>query len=88
MLLIVAVGSNYALFFDRSREQPRAGVPLTLASLAVANLATVTAFGVLACSRVPVLENLGSTVAPGTLLALLFAALGEMPRGGYADRHA
>jgi len=88
MLLIVAVGSNYALFFDRSREQPQAGVPLMLASLAVANLATVTAFGVLACSSVPVLENLGSTVAPGTLLALLFAALGGMPRGGYADSHA
>jgi predicted exporter len=43
---------------------------------------------VLAASSVPVLENLGSTVAPGTLLALLFAALGAVPRGGYPDRHA
>jgi len=76
MLLIVAVGSNYALFFDRAALRPHAGsVPLTLASLLVANLATVTAFGVLACSRVPVLADLGCTVAPGALLALLFAAL-------------
>jgi predicted exporter len=76
MLLIVAVGSNYALFFDRNATKPEVGsVPLTLASLCVANLATVIAFGVLACSSVPVLADLGSTVAPGTLLALLFAAV-------------
>ncbi len=80
MLLIVAVGSNYALFFDRSSAQPRQGsVPLTLASLLVANTATVLTFGVLACSRVPVLADLGSTVAPGTLLALLFSALLARP---------
>jgi len=42
MLLIVAVGSNYALFFDRSSASARSGsVPLTLASLLVANIATV-----------------------------------------------
>jgi predicted exporter len=76
MLLIVAIGSNYALFFDRIREHPQhASLPLTLASLLVANLATVTAFGVLASSKVPVLADLGSTVAPGALLALLFSAL-------------
>jgi len=76
MLLIVAVGSNYALFFDRVASHPGEGsLPLTLASLIVANLATVTAFGVLAFSSVPVLADLGSTVAPGTLLALVFAAM-------------
>jgi predicted exporter len=76
MLLIVAIGSNYALFFDRNRQNPQhASVPLTLASLMIANLATVTAFGVLASSKVPVLADLGSTVAPGALLALLFSAL-------------
>ena len=80
MLLIVAVGSNYALFFDRSSARPRSGsVPLTLASLLVANIATVLTFGVLACSRLPVLADLGSTVAPGTLLALLFSALLARP---------
>jgi predicted exporter len=76
MLLIVAVGSNYALFFDRASTQTTSGsFPLTLASLVTANLATVIAFGVLGCSSVRVLADLGSTVAPGTLLALLFAAM-------------
>ena len=76
LLLIVAVGSNYALFFDRNAVSPHQGsVPLTLVSLLVANLATVLAFGVLAFSRVPVLSDLGSTVAPGAALALLFSAM-------------
>ncbi|MEP7311857.1 MAG: MMPL family transporter [Pseudomonadota bacterium] len=76
LLLIVAVGSNYALFFDRRALDVHSGAePLTLASLVVANATTVMAFGVLALSSVPVLSALGSTVAPGALLALLFAAV-------------
>jgi predicted exporter len=79
MLLIVAVGSNYALFFDHLalhgplRDARRDGG--ILASLLVANAATVIGFGVLAFSKVPVLSALGETVAPGAFLALLFAAL-------------
>jgi predicted exporter len=81
MLLIVAVGSNYALFFDRSQADQHAGTaPLTLASLLIANAATVVGFGVLAFSQVPVLAALGSTVAPGAFLALVFsAALSRAP---------
>ena len=76
MLLIVAVGSNYALFFDAEGvAHERATQSLTLASLALANLATVIGFGMLSFSQVPVLEALGETVAPGAFLALLFAAL-------------
>ena len=74
MLLIVAVGSNYALFFDKRARAGAAG-GLTLASLLVANCATVIGFGVLALSSVPVLHDLGSTVAPGAFLALIYAAL-------------
>jgi len=81
MLLIVAVGSNYALFFDRTRADQHAGTaPLTLASLLIANATTVVGFGVLAFSQVPVLAALGSTVAPGAFLALAFsAALSRAP---------
>ncbi|HEY5019657.1 MAG TPA: MMPL family transporter [Steroidobacteraceae bacterium] len=76
LLLIVAVGSNYALFFDRrASERGNAQLPLTLASLLIANTSTVIGFGVLAFSSVPVLSALGTTVAPGTLLALWFSAL-------------
>ncbi|MFL6604037.1 MAG: MMPL family transporter [Steroidobacteraceae bacterium] len=76
MLLIVAVGSNYALFFDRRSSAREAGsAPLTLASLVIANAATVVGFGVLGFSSVPILAALGTTVAPGAFLALVFAAL-------------
>ncbi len=76
MLLIVAVGSNYALFFDRqaSVHEP-GGESLTLASLVIANASTVIAFGLLSFSQIPVLVALGATVAPGAFLALLFAAV-------------
>jgi len=77
MLLIVAVGSNYALFFDRQANAAEGGnQALTLASLVIANASTVIAFGLLSFSQVPVLVALGTTVAPGTFLALLFAAIG------------
>jgi predicted exporter len=76
MLLIVAVGSNYALFFDRqTRVHDAGGESLTLASLVIANLSTVIGFGLLSFSQVPVLVALGTTVAPGAFLALLFAAV-------------
>ena len=74
MLLIVAVGSNYALFFDR-REAGDSEAALTVASLVLANLCTVIGFGLLSFSGVPVLEALGTTVAPGAFLALVYAAL-------------
>jgi predicted exporter len=76
MLLIVAVGSNYALFFDRQLHAgERAAQPVMLASLVVANAGTVIGFGLLSFSRIPVLVALGSSVAPGALLALIFSAL-------------
>jgi predicted exporter len=43
--------------------------------LLIANLCTVIGFGLLSFSGVPVLEALGTTVAPGAFLALLYAAL-------------
>lgn len=80
LLLIVAVGSNYALFFDRQSTLHDSGSEaLTLASLVIANASTVIAFGLLSFSRVPVLVALGTTVAPGAFLALLFSAALSRP---------
>jgi predicted exporter len=85
MLLIVAVGSNYALFFDRQETLHEAGgEALTLASLIIANAGTVIGFGLLSFSQVPVLVALGTTVAPGAFLALLFAAV--LTRAGTSAR--
>ncbi|MBI2307317.1 MAG: MMPL family transporter [Rhodocyclales bacterium] len=79
LLLTVAVGSNYALFFDRSGNEATgeddAGTPQTLASLALANCTTMIGFGILAFSQVPVLRAIGITVGPGAVLALLLAAI-------------
>lgn len=79
LLLIVAVGSNYALFLDR----PEGGEPLdagTLLSMAVAVLTTVIGFGTLASSSVPVLQAVGITVGPGALLALLLSMVLVHPK--------
>ncbi len=73
LLLVVAVGSNYALFFDLLREGDENNDD-TLASLLLANITTVASFGLLACSTIPVLSAIGRVVAPGALLALLLAA--------------
>lgn len=74
LLLVVAVGSNYALFFDR--PDPRIAIShRTLASMLLANLTTVAGFGLLAFSDVSILQAMGATVAPGVILALVYAAI-------------
>ena len=75
LLLVVAIGSNYALFFDRLDAQLSDKAARTLASLLLANATTVASFGVLALSRVPVLHAIGSTVAIGAFATLMFAAM-------------
>jgi predicted exporter len=84
MLLIVAVGSNYALFFNYRAHAGRDAIsPQTLVSLVIANLATVLGFGLLALSSVPMLKTFGLTVGPGAILALLFSAI-LAPRSGFS----
>jgi predicted exporter len=80
-LLMVAIGSNYALFFDHLRHHGRTHADSgadsdedTLASLALANLTTVLSFGLLAWSSIPALHAIGQVVAPGGLLCLLLSA--------------
>jgi predicted exporter len=87
LLLVFAVGSNYALFFSAGahkqpsgeREEPAIS-PTTLASLLFANVSAVLGFGILALSSVPVLHAIGATVGPGAVLALVMAAVFAAPR--------
>jgi predicted exporter len=74
LLLVVAVGSNYALFFDRQAPSG-SDRERTLVSLLFANATAVIGFGLLAFSKVPVLHDIGTTVATGALLALAFSAI-------------
>ena len=74
LLLVVAVGSNYSLFFDR--QAPSGGDrERTIVSLFFACVSTVIGFGLLAFSSVPVLHAIGSTVGMGAVLALVFSAI-------------
>ena len=89
LLLTVAIGSNYALFFDKLRadqdsaasSHPGALDSDTLASLALANLTAVVSFGLLAASSIPALFAIGQVVAPGILLCLVLSAafIGRAP---------
>ena len=82
LLLTVAIGSNYALFFDQIRTQQERAAPGTalaidndtLASLALANLTAVISFCLLAFSSIPALYAIGQVVAPGILLSLVLSA--------------
>ena len=71
LLLVVAVGSNYCLFFERPHSDP----PRMVASLTLADICTVIGFGILGFSQVPVLHDIGTTVAIGACLSLVFGAV-------------
>ena len=71
-LLIVAIGSNYALLaFQEGRKLDNE----TCGSIVVACISTMIGFGVLGFTDVPVLKAVGQTVAPGAFLALIFSLL-------------
>lgn len=74
LLLVVAVGSNYSLFFDRQAPSG-ADRGRTIVSLLFAAASTMVGFGLLSFSKVPVLNAIGSTVGMGALLALVFSAI-------------
>ncbi len=76
LLLVVAVGSNYALFFNaNAKVENKAARSEVAVSVVVANLTAVGSFGLLGFSKVPVLSAIGSTVGLGTFLALVFSAI-------------
>ena len=74
LLLVVAVGSNYSLFFER-RTATLQDRERTMVSLLFANVSTVIGFGLLSVSTVPILHAIGVTVGLGAVLSLVFAAI-------------
>ena len=77
MLLVMGIGLNYSLFFDRPEEDATAR-RRTLFALLVTCATTVLAFGTLAWSSNPVLHAIGFTVTVGALMA--FAASAALAR--------
>ncbi|HWQ40121.1 MAG TPA: MMPL family transporter [Burkholderiales bacterium] len=74
LLLVAGVGSNYTLFFDRLPQQG-AAAERDAASLALCNLSTVIGFAAIGFARTPVLSAIGTTVAIGAALSLLFGLM-------------
>lgn len=74
LLLVVGVGSNYALFFEQPalHEAERRGIVFAVVFCAAT---TAIVFGLLAWSRIPVLQMIGATVALGAAASLALSAL-------------
>jgi predicted exporter len=78
LLLVVGISIDYGLFF--SRGDADAGMRgRTFHGLTVCVLSTVSVFGILATSRLPVLNAIGTTVAVGVALSFLAAMLLAQP---------
>lgn len=75
LLLVVAIGSNYALFFEDSESATARERRQTQISLVVANLTAVGSFGILGFSSIPLLSAVGMTVGLGAFFSLLFSAI-------------
>jgi len=73
-LLVIGLGLDYALFFNRveGTEEERLR---TLYGVLVCSTTTVLVFGVLATSSIPVLHAIGITAAIGSFCCLLFAGI-------------
>jgi len=87
LLLVVAVGSNYSLFFDRGvasgPDRSR-----TVVSLLFACVSTIIGFGLLSFSAVPVLNAIGTTVGIGAALALACSAILSRSEDPVHGRHS
>lgn len=73
-LLVIGLGLDYALFFNRPEEHED-GRSRTLYGLLVCSMTTILVFGVLAGSSIPVLHAIGMTAAVGSFCCLLFAGI-------------
>jgi len=87
LLLVVAVGSNYSLFFDR-RVASGPDHSRTVVSLLFACVSTIIGFGLLSFSAVPVLNAIGTTVGIGAALALACSAILSRSEDSVHGRHS
>lgn len=72
LLLVFGIGIDYGLFFSREEHDP----PMrrrTFHALSICAISTVSVFGILSFSAVPVLQDIGITVWLGVLLSFIFS---------------
>ena len=74
MMLVIGLGLDYALFFNRLSGDD-AEWDTTFRSLWICGITTILVFGFLVFSSTPPLRAIGMTVGIGAALSMLFAAL-------------
>ena len=74
LLLVVGLGLDYALFFNRLPDN-KAEWDTTFKSLWVCAITTILVFGILMFSNTPPLKAIGITVGVGAFLSMIFAAM-------------
>ena len=72
LLLTAGIGIDYSLFFQRREDQGTERLSI-MHALLVCAVSTVTVFGMLAASPIPVLHSIGITVSMGVPLCFLLA---------------
>ncbi|MGA6827262.1 MMPL family transporter [Nitrospira sp. NS4] len=83
LLLVIGLGLDYALFFNRAEDQGDER-RRTVFGLLVCSTTTILVFGALAFSAIPVLHAIGMTAACGSLCCLLFAGFLAEPEAHVA----
>ncbi len=83
LLLVMGIGLDYSLFFNREHGDVSEG-HRTTQSLIICSVTTILVFGVLAFSQTPVLSTIGLTASIGSLLCLLLSATMVRKSWGYA----
>jgi predicted exporter len=73
LLLVLGIGLNYALFFQRRAENPESAQRAGLA-VGLCGMTSLAAFACLTFTPIPVLHAIGLTVLLGTLYSLFYAA--------------
>lgn len=78
LMLVAGVSMDYALFLSQP-ETDRAERARSLHAVTLCLVSTVSVFGILGLSQIPVLRAIGSTVTLGVLLSFGLALLGARP---------
>ena len=74
LLLVVGLGLDYALFFNRLPDNSDEW-DTTFRSLWVCGTTTILVFGILTVSQTPPLQAIGITVGIGAFMSMMFAAM-------------
>ena len=78
LLLVVGMGLDYALFFNREQENEAERIQ-TITAILICSVTTMMVFGLLALSQTPVLRSIGSTAALGVFCCFLFSSMFPRP---------